>query len=165
MWSLYGDKCYGICLCFNDDVEKRIKYYNKKCILLSGDVAYRNFKRSDSVNCVLNLNYKISPRRRDIEDCISELLIGISPFIKNSNYMYEHEFRICIHNYVDSITGSGITYDKSDEYLNIAIPVSSLNSIYVGKKAPFEIIKDMLDLYFGNKNYNINIEKSNIPYK
>lgn len=171
MWSLYGEKHHGVCLCFADDIIDTVDAEHKELNILCGDVAYRRFEKSRTINLVLELYYTnfASFSNDDLETTISNFLTGILPFIKSSSYVYEHEFRICVYNFVKErigILGDELCmYDNTNYYINLNIPVSSLKCMILGKNVPFEISRLLFETYFKAHGYQINIEQSQIPYQ
>lgn len=164
MWSLYGNKSHGVCLCFD---ESRIKGVEGS--IIQGNVAYNQYKNSSSILMVLDLYYNIMLKdiqNIDIYDTIAELFLFISPFIKNINYAYEKEFRICHYCFQADLNFSidnNITNYKEVDIVDFNIPLSSLKSVILGSKTP-SILMDMTQDYF-NKKYDIKFVKSKIPFK
>ncbi|GEM_PF-5534932 len=161
MWSLYGDKHHGVCMCFSDDITK----IKNGAILIYGDVAYSLRKESDSVNRGLHLHYKYpSTNQENIESIVGEILYNISPFIKNNNYRYEHEFRICVYNYQEEEEFS-VRYVSTDDFISLPVPVSSLKQVILGSKVPLKITEQLLQKFFDKEHYEIDIIPSRIPYQ
>lgn len=161
MWSLYGDKHHGVCMCFSDDITK----IKNGAILIYGDVAYSLRKESDSVNRGLQLHYKYpSTNQENIESIVGEILYNISPFIKNNNYRYEHEFRICVYNYQEEEEFS-VRYVSTDDFISLPVPVSSLKQVILGSKVPLKITEQLLQKFFDKEHYEIDIIPSRIPYQ
>lgn len=164
MWSLYGDKHYGICLCFSDDIEDNVKKINNQLSVIAGSVAYEKFNESRILKESLDiLFYDIIRKKEDrpIDEFIAELYIMTSPFLKDKCYSYENEFRICAHNYMCS--NDKTEYYKKDGYVNIHIPLSSLKQIYLGAAMP-DILVKILENYFGTE-FDFKIEKSKTPFR
>lgn len=166
MWSLYGDKHHGVCLCFSDEIIDEISYSD--ATIISGQVAYDNLKKSVPVARALWLQYNIIKGEytlANINDAVTDVIMGMSPFIKNRCYKYEHEYRISIHNYHTSKESYDTTYDKTLDYLTIDIPIRFLQGIMLGAKIPFNITKELLDVYFKTRKLKIDITPSKIPFK
>lgn len=167
MWSLYGDKHHGICLCFCDDLSEKI---DSPIIHIPGYVSYLNHKRPSIMATILDLYYNIMDVKNKLDNSNAvEMLIGMSPFIKNKVYAYEKEFRICVYNFAKGqvgILGDELCmYDDTNDYINLTIPVSSLKCIILGKKVPFEISRLLFETYFKAHDYQIDIKQSQIPYQ
>lgn len=165
MWSLYGDKHHGVCLCFPDEVVGEISY--SEVPIVSGKVAYSNIKKSEAIKTALWLQYNIIKKEGNmgkIKDITADIITEISPFIKNSSYKYEQEFRLSVHNYHTNRELCRTSYENTPNYLTIDIPVRFLQGIILGAKIPFNITKELLDAYFKKKNMKIDIKPSNIPF-
>lgn len=99
MWSLYGNKEQGACMCFNNNLEYDIRKPNNT-ILLTGNVSYTRHYNSIAVQHAVSLFGKSHKLQEDsIDDIVSNLYLGISPFIKKHDYSYEHEYRLCLFNF------------------------------------------------------------------
>lgn len=166
MWSLYGDKHKGVCLCFSDEIIYKIQGCNNLYIT-SGDVAYHDYIDAGPVKQSLSLFYEKFIRDKEglSDDTISELILEISPYIKNKNYEYENEFRICVYNYKERVEEKFIYYENNQPFINIFVPIEYLKYIILGNKLPFNITKTLLADYFTKSNYNIGILPSDIPFK
>lgn len=172
MWALYGDKHHGVCLCFSDDIKyRRVVKDNDNAIIISGDVAYRRLKDSESVNNCLKVHYMFpSTKQEELESVVSDILSYISPFIKNNNYSYEREFRLCVYNYISKQIEerwkkeNGTFYENTKDNIKLNIPVSSLKRIILGKKVP-DIMKNLLRNYINAQQYGIDIKHSKVPFQ
>lgn len=167
MWSLYGDKHHGICLCFADNIVDVIREYNTPHPpIICGDVAYNNYSKSAALQESLYLYYNIiqSQESCDIKQVISDLLIEFSPFIKNKDYRYEKEYRICVHNYMPP-KDNETEYNNKVEFVSLTVPLKSLRAVIIGKKLPYEILKDLFEKYFNDLKCEIKIKQSKNPYK
>ena len=161
MWSLYGDKHHGVCMCFSDGITK----IKNGAILIYGDVAYSLRKESDSVNSGLDIHYMFpNTRQEGIKSIVSDILSCISPFIKNGNYSYEREFRLCVYNYQEEEEFS-VRYVSTDDFISLPVPVSSLKQVILGSKVPLKITEQLLQKFFDKEHYEIDIIPSRIPYQ
>lgn len=166
MWSLYGDKHHGVCICFSEDIVEAIRQKNIDEIILDGDIAYTNYMKSPVIQKIYDLYLNLiidKVSEQNIKEEIVNLLVSLTPFIKSKHYKYEKEYRICIHNYIKEKTRD-IKYDKESEYLNLEIPLNSIHSVILGSKLPFDISKEILSNYLNQFECNIKIEHSQIPF-
>lgn len=166
MWSLYGDKGRGVCLGFFalDILTKSVPFQeliNPCTPVIIGDVCYHTDEISDAILRAIELNY---PKTEgNIEDSIANMYLAASPFIKDSSYEYENEFRICVFNFVKKEIG--IMYDSEKTYIDYYIPVSFLKTVTLGAKLCSSIASELLSDYFTQKKLQIEIKKSQIPFR
>ena len=170
MWSLYGDKHHGVCLCFTEELLENVSINKNEDNIIRGEVAYKKHDKSIAIQDALDLCFETINKKgsnSDITDTIAELFLFISPYIKNINYAYEKEYRICLYNFqkkTDPKMGEITEYNKDGEYVMLDIPLYSLKYIILGAKTP-KLLESILKDYFNKKNYKIKIERSKIPYK
>lgn len=167
MWSLYGNKGQGVCLEFLalDILTKSVpfqKLINPYAPVIIDDVCYRDYEKSEAVLRAIELNYPKTDEK-DIEDSIANIYLAASPFIKDSSYEYENEFRICVFNFVKK--GWGTMYDSEKTNIDYYIPVSFLKTATLGAKLCSSIISELLDDYFTKKELQIEINESKIPFR
>lgn len=164
MWSLYGDKWHGVCLCFTGEIGSEF-FRERGRTLLFGDVAYSNYIESDSVRRVLQLYYDIiNDKCNDsIENIIQDMYLGMSPFIKNDAYRYESEYRVCAYNFCAG--DSETYYDCVNDHISLHVPLKALQKVVLGTKLPKGITEEIIELYFEKEKYNIKIERSKIPFR
>ncbi len=171
MWSLYGDKHHGICMCFDDDIiQETQKYYyeqhNNKMILTGGKVSYKRHWKSKVIHGIIET--VLMPDSKDSGDELALLYLAAFPFIKNANYSYEHEHRICLYNFKKYSTpeiNRMVKYDKEKPYIEVNIPLSALKGVILGTMVPFDFFKKSIETYLREKfNTKFKISKSKIPY-
>lgn len=164
MWSLYGDKGHGVCLCFTDDIGSEC-FVERGRIVLFGDVAYSNYVESNSIRRVLELYYGIinDECNDSMENIIRDMYLGMSPFIKNDAYKYENEYRVCVYNY--SVGKCGTFYNCDKGYISLYVPLKALQKVVWGTKLPKGITESLIKQYFEKEKYNIKIERSEIPFR
>lgn len=166
MWSLYGDKGRGVCLEFSmPDILTKSILFQKSLYpyapIIPGNVCYQTDEISDAVIKAIELNY---PKTEgNIEDSIANMYLAASPFIKDSSYEYENEFRICVFNFVKKEIG--IMYDSEKTYIDYYIPVSFLKTVTLGAKLCSSITPELLGDYFTKKELKIEVKESQIPFR
>lgn len=166
MWSLYGDKGRGVCLDFSmPDILTKSILFQKSLYpyapIISGDVCYHTDEISDAILRAIELNY---PKTEgNIEDSIANMYLAASPFIKDSSYEYENEFRICVFNFVKKEIG--IMYDSEKTYIDYYIPVCFLKTVTLGAKLCSSTTSELLGDYFTKKKLQIEIKESQIPFR
>lgn len=167
MWSLYGDKHHGVSMCFCDDIDSKIRELNHDRLIITGDVDYCYNVSSTIFSSPLELFYNQCKGGviDDLTEDIRELLLEISPFVKDSCYEYEKEHRICIFPYEESKDNYCTEYKNDDEYILVPLPLTALRTITLGKKMPYEIIRKFLREYFKELKCDIDIDQSSIPFK
>lgn len=162
MWSLYGDKHHGVCLCFKDDMcidENLLLEYN----IIQGLVSYNKHYKSSPFKQVMDLYRKLNLTDNSIDELVKELYMWTAPFIKNKNYKYENEYRFCIYNYRRDANTYTTSYEGEKDWIPIYIPLSHIKSIHLGAKLP-KLTKYILEVFLNQKKYEINVEYSKIPF-
>lgn len=164
MWSLYGDKAHGVCLGFTENIGSEVVEGGCEPVLF-GEVAYGDYRKSDSIRRVFEFYYNYIWRKCDdnTENIVQEMYFVMSPFIKNNAYKYENEYRMCLYNFKGDADGT--SYDKDQVHVPLHIPLTSLKEVVLGTKLPSEITENMLVRYFEENGYNIPIKRSEIPFR
>lgn len=164
MWSLYGNKHEGVCLCFEKSEIIRMQENQTNCLILSGEVSYSEHIKSRTLKNLLEV-YETCPSllKDNPEENFALLFSSIAPFIKNESYSYEKEFRFCKINYIEK-EKQYVEYDKRLDSLYIEFPLVSLKQIILGTKLPNKILPQFLTCYFARKEINIIVKRSSIPF-
>jgi len=169
MWSLYGDKHHGICMCFdNDFIQETQMYYAERhsIDIIASKVSYKRHWESKFIHEAINIAF--TPNSKDVSDDLAFFYLAAFPFIKNTNYSYEHEHRICLYNFKKYSTpeiNRMVKYDKEKPYIEVNIPLSALKGIILGTMIPFHFYKKSIETYLHEKfNVKLKISKSKIPY-
>lgn len=166
MWSLYGDKGRGVCLGFSKleilVKSSQFQYKHPSSTIISDNVCYGNYEKSNAILSAIGLNYpKID--EEDIEDTIANMYLGASPFLKHPGYEYENEYRICVFNFVKNELGT--IYDSQKTFIDYDMPISFLKTVTLGAKLCSSIISELLSNYFSKHGLQIEIQKSQIPFR
>lgn len=163
MWTMYGDRHNGVCLCFSEDI---ILLHKERSSIICGDVAYKNYVNNHSVNEVFDsFRYPLKTNNVGKEE-LAVLLLSLAPFIKNENYSYEEEFRFCLYNFHyenNKEKGPSTNYLKNEGFIEIDIPISLLKKVTLGTRLPKSLTQIIGD-YFKGK-YEFYVDQSELPYR
>lgn len=171
MWNLYGDSGRGISLILS----KELNPYPINGIKNS-DIVKVNYKKG--INNYPNLadifNKGIiewrsyhDPNR--IKECkertLSELFTQLCPYIKSEAYEKENEYRIC---YTDVPYNKVYFRVKSNciiPYIEVPIPIKYIKGILLGPCCNHELTEQSLRFQLNTCGIDIDIIKSDIPYR
>lgn len=163
MWTMYGDRHNGVCLCFSEDI---MSLYNETSPITHGDVAYNNYVNKNSIREVFSsFKYSLTHNNVDKEN-LAELLLSLAPFVKNVNYSYEEEFRFCLYNFhheVNKEKGVSTNCLNKKGFVEIDVPVCFLRKITLGTRLP-KSLAQIIGSYFKG-TYDFIIDQSDLPFK
>lgn len=154
MWSLYGNKCKGVCLKFN--LPKLIKDINTSMGFVSYGEDENGYVKDFYLPELYNFEVAIHNKEMTIDEKIRELsllCLCISPFVKNKSWAYENEFRIeCYHNYMartdegisKGLLLSGTRKEKIERFIELSIKANTLEEIIIGSLANYNVIEHIL---------------------
>ena len=171
MWNLYGDNGCGISLILSKDV-KSIPLEGGNS---SGLVKVNYNKGIDNYPNLANIfnNGIIEWRNHNapakIMECkertLSKLFTQLCPYIKSEAYKNENEYRICYTN-VPYKSVKFRTKNKSIiPYIEVPLPIKSLRGIQLGPCCNYEMVEKSLRFLLDTCGLDIEISKSNVPYR
>lgn len=175
MWSMYGEKGMGVCLCFD---KERLSVVDEQFIampllnVLYVNQSDNNENASKILGEVIANQYidYLGKKRTTFRDkvlAISPALAIISAYIKDFTFKYENEMRIPIRA-VDihkSVHFRTSTYGNIIPFIKVPIPIKSLKEIIIGPCVQSDSIKRGLLLDMSISGLKIPISVSNIPYR
>lgn len=144
MWKNYGDNCNGIAIGIEDLYTITRDFFLKyhlpahfyKCI----------YKNSDDIKEWKELNKLINTTNSNIRE-----ISNISNIVKDSNYIYENEYRIVIEYGKNEHTYD--RYNETEDTFRIPIPISAVKKIFVGHSANYEEIKKTYSTIFQDAEF------------
>lgn len=175
MWTMYGGKGTGACLCFD---EKKLKaednlFHNMPLL----NVLYVNQTDNSKVSTkslgeIITNQYEYLLDKKEVTDnekiiSIGSILPVISAYLKNASFKYEHELRIPIiaNDIRKSVFFRSSTKGNIIPFIKVPIPISCLKEIILGPCIQSDSIKR--ELYFDMSicGLKIPIYSSDIPYR
>ena len=176
MWSMYGDKCKGVCIVFDAGLLQDGLFQN----FVIDTIVYDKRNENEMLNEILPNTYKLykkeyekSPLDLTIDTKIKELAticLYVAPFFKYKDYQYEKEFRIVEYVYygqnVFDIPRIIIKENVVDKHIDVPIQIDALKGIIIGPDANYEVMKHVLGIELENCGLSPSIIKpSKISYR
>lgn len=181
LWSMYGDKGFGVCLKFCELVSDINMYNDVPHVKLHTNIQSIDVEYGKMVNDSILWNsvyktYESYYNQIQEYDKINEIItqqvqtlalmcVTTAPYLKDSAYSYEEETRLKCEN-PPKIMYNTNRHGKLISYALMKIPISYLHEIIIGPAVDFyttkRILKQMCKTY-GLEN--VEISKSKIPYR
>ena len=175
MWSMYGRKGSGVCLCFDKEqikegCEDTIVYPILSTLYINQEE--KNEITSKVLSGILQGEYKNYLERDKNDDLekiqtIGTILPIYSAYIKNNAYLYEKEMRLVA---ISMDIKKTVRFRASEKgslipFVEIPIPVNSLQEIIVGPCVQPENIENGLLLALHASGLDVPVSTSQIPYR
>lgn len=155
MWSMYGNKCKGVCLKFNiiSIMDKPVECTQYDLVSYDGDMDYNIIEEHLSLLYDLDVKRKRTMTIDEKKEMVFNYCLCISPFIKSKDWSYEKEFRIVYNqNYALNIdydhlkdyTLHGIEKKSIQKYVYIPINACAIEEIIIGSLADFNVMEHII---------------------
>lgn len=171
MWNLYGDNGYGVALILSKDIipcplndvniSSLVKVnYNKSIdnypnlaeIFNSGIIEWRSYSEPAKI-------------KECKEKTLSKLYTQLCPYIKSKAYKNESEYRICYTNVHKNNVKFRIKNKNIIPYIEVPLYINYLKGILLGPCCDYQLIEQSLHFLLDTCGLNIDISKSNVPYR
>ena len=176
MWNIYGNKGSGVCLVFDENILATIEgnilsnvvYIGRESQNHTTENIIPTIIENECTQCYKDLENIHTPEEIATRKIVAwgTLCAAVGAYLKNGSYYYEKEQRLVLFDttyskrkFRNSIHGNIIPY------LEISIPLEALNGIIVGPCADTNITYSGLIPLLRNKNIDIEVHKSQIPYR
>lgn len=171
MWNLYGDNGCGISLILSKD----IKTCSLKGVNNSGLVKVNYKKGIDNYPNLANIfnsgivEWRSYDEPAKIKECkertLSKLFTQLCPYIKSEAYKKENEYRICFTDVLYNKVKFRTRNKNIIPYIEVPIPIKYLKGIQLGPCCNSELAEQSLRFLLNTCGLNIEIYRSNIPYR
>lgn len=171
MWNMYGDNGCGASLVFSNEIKpdplngvnntglvkvnynKGVDDYpNLADIFNSGIVEWRNYNEPDKI-------------KECKERTLSKLYTQLCPYIKSEAYMKENEARICYSDVPLNKVKFRTKNKNIIPYIEAPIPIKYFKGIQLGPCCNYELLEQSLSFQLKICGIDIEIKRSNIPYR
>ena len=171
MWNLYGDNGCGVSLVLSKDIKscplkgannsnlvkvnynKGVDNYpNLAYIFNSGIVEWRNYNNPEKI-------------KECKERTLSKLFTQLCPYIKSEAYKKENEYRICFTDVLNDNVKFRTRNKNIIPYIEVPIPTIYFKGIQLGPCCNRELVEQSLRFLLNTCGLDIEISKSNIPYR
>lgn len=174
MWSMYGDRGCGVCLCFDESLLEINDDLLRVFLLLN--VLYINQEDNDKVSSVIlgqvvpmqYAKYLSGSKWNDIDKitAIGSILPMISVYVKDSSFKFEKEARIPFQ----AKNAQSVYFRTSPKqnlipYVKVPIPKECLQEIIISPCIQSQHIERGLELDLSLCGFDIPISFSNVPYR
>lgn len=176
MWKMYGDNGSGVCLVFDDgmlaetvgSMLSNVVYIGRENQNHTTDIILPAIIENECTQCYRDLENVHIPEEIATRKIVAwgTLCAAVGAYLKNGSYYYEKEQRFVLFDttyskreFRNSINGNIISY------LEVPIPLAAIKEIIVGPCADTNITYSGLIPLLKNKNIDVEIHKSQIPYR
>lgn len=176
MWKMYGDNGSGVCVVFDEstlaeiygDMLSDVVYIGREKQNRTTEIILPTIIENECTQCYKDLENIHTPEEIATRKIVSwgTLCAAIGAYLKNGSYYYEKEQRFVQFDttfskreFRNSIHGNIISY------LEVPIPLAAIKEIIVGPCTDTNITYSGLVPLLKSKNIDIEIHKSQIPYR
>lgn len=176
MWKMYGDNGNGVCIVFDESILAEtdgnmlsdVVYIGRENHNYTIEKILPAIVENECTQCYRDLENIHTPEDIATRKIVAwgTLCAAVGAYLKNGSYYYEKEQRFVLFDttyskreFRNSINGNIISY------LEVPIPLAAIKEIIVGPCADTNITYSGLIPLLKNKNIDVEIHKSQIPYR